>query len=557
MAIGPETRGPLLILVSSTFFHSLVLYYNISMANTLGFIPEFFLINAITVGVTLLLYPAIGCLAELCFTHYRTMVCGVGSVLLAALFGGAVMIINYYAIEHVQGSNLFWLMASPPYVLLILGYGMFECGAIQFGISQFLEPSTELLKRFVHWYYWSLFAGPLVIYYMVVSVSPTIPDRTVSNTTYTQTGGLALGISVSISLLSSFLLLCVFLTCKRSFNFVSSSHNPVKSIFRVLLYACRNRRPSGDGADAAQSQAPSRIDLGKRRYGGPFSSEEVENVKVFFRILIVLVSLVGFQLSGDTYSLGEQLQSETNSCASLPALILLGLNPNHLTFVLIVVGIPTYELIIRKCLSGREPLLLRKMYIGIICSFLSVSSCIVIMALAQSPNDDHPTGTFPTSQITQSCFGYRLNDSQLAANSNETNVVFWWLALPQLLNGLSHLLVFMTALEFICICAPQCSRGLLTGLWFSSYSIRSLLVGLLDNYVKDATAWYIYQGLKALFILGLAIVASQVARSYSFQYQFLPSRRGPELPRRQPQEAPVDEEDPFLGTISEEEFLNN
>ena len=36
---------------------------------------------------------------------------------------------------------------------------------------------------------------------------------------------------------------------------------------------------------------PSRLDLGKKRYGGPFTVEQVENVKVFFNILKVLVSL--------------------------------------------------------------------------------------------------------------------------------------------------------------------------------------------------------------------------------------------------------------------------
>ena len=556
MAVRPETRGTLLILVSSTFFHSLMLYYNTPMASTLGFIPSFYLINAIAVGVTFLLYPVMGCLAELCLTHYWTIVCGVGSVLVASLFSGAILITNYYAIEHVQGNNFFWLMISPLYVLLVLGYGMFECGAVQFGISQFLEPSPELLKRFVHWYYWSLFAGPLVIYYMVVSVSPTIPDRTVANITYTQTGGVAICITITFGLLSSFLLLCLFLLCKRKFNFVSSTHNPIKSIFRVLLYACRNQKPSGNFADGMQNQAPSRIDLGKRRYGGPFSSEEVENVKVFFRILIVLAALVGFQLSGGTYSLGEQLQLGTKACASLPALMLLGLNPNHLTFVLVVVGIPTYELILRRCFSGREPLMLRKMYIGMICSFLSVSSCIVIKALAESPDGDNTTDSFPTSQITQSCFEFRLNNSPLAVNSNETNAVFWWLALPQVLNGLSHLLVFMTTLEFVCVCAPCSSRGLLTSLWFSSYSIRSLLVGLLDTYITAATAWYIYQGLKALLILILAVVASQVARSYSFQYQFLSNKHRPQSQRRPPREA-LAEQDPFLDSVSEEDSLDD
>ena len=36
-----------------------------------------------------------------------------------------------------------------------------------------------------------------------------------------------------------------------------------------------------------------RIDLGKHKYGGPFTVDEVEYVKAFFRLVKLLVSLVG------------------------------------------------------------------------------------------------------------------------------------------------------------------------------------------------------------------------------------------------------------------------
>ena len=36
----------------------------------------------------------------------------------------------------------------------------------------------------------------------------------------------------------------------------------------------------------------SRIDLGKRKYGGPLTTEQVEDVKTFFQILVILVAIV-------------------------------------------------------------------------------------------------------------------------------------------------------------------------------------------------------------------------------------------------------------------------
>jgi hypothetical protein len=43
--------------------------------------------------------------------------------------------------------------------------------------------------------------------------------------------------------------------------------------------------------------APSRIDLGKKKYGGPFTEDEVEDVKVFWRILGTIFSTFGIHFS--------------------------------------------------------------------------------------------------------------------------------------------------------------------------------------------------------------------------------------------------------------------
>ena len=50
----------------------------------------------------------------------------------------------------------------------ITGFGMYESNAIQFGMDQMLEASSEKLSSFIHWYYWSLHLGQLVIFYIIV-----------------------------------------------------------------------------------------------------------------------------------------------------------------------------------------------------------------------------------------------------------------------------------------------------------------------------------------------------------------------------------------------------
>ena len=42
---------------------------------------------------------------------------------------------------------------------MIVGLGIFEANAIQFGMDQLLEESSEKISTFIHWYYWSIGVG--------------------------------------------------------------------------------------------------------------------------------------------------------------------------------------------------------------------------------------------------------------------------------------------------------------------------------------------------------------------------------------------------------------
>jgi len=64
----------------------------------------------------------------------------------------------------------------------------------------------------------------------------------------------------------------------------------MKLIYQVLRYAAKNKYPSMRSAFTYWEDKPyTRIDLGKRKYGGPFTTEQVEDVKTFFRVLVLLI----------------------------------------------------------------------------------------------------------------------------------------------------------------------------------------------------------------------------------------------------------------------------
>ena len=63
----------------------------------------------------------------------------------------------------------------------------------------------------------------------------------------------------------------------------------------MLRYASTAKRPLERSAFSFDGRPmPSRIDLAKQTHHGIFSDEKVEDVKTFLRILVFLVSLLGF-----------------------------------------------------------------------------------------------------------------------------------------------------------------------------------------------------------------------------------------------------------------------
>ena len=66
--------------------------------------------------------------------------------------------------------------------------------------------------------------------------------------------------------------------------------NPVSLILKVLKYAAKHKYPVQRSAFTyCENERPTRLDYGKSKYGGPFTTEQVEDVKTFGRVLVVIV----------------------------------------------------------------------------------------------------------------------------------------------------------------------------------------------------------------------------------------------------------------------------
>ena len=64
---------------------------------------------------------------------------------------------------------------------------------------------------------------------------------------------------------------------------------------------------------------------------------------------------------------------------------------------------------------------------------------------------------------------YMIEDGHLA-------ISIFWLIIPQALNGVALMLVFLTVLEFVFAQAPRAMQGILTGLWYAMQAVNVLAV---------------------------------------------------------------------------------
>ena len=102
-----------------------------------------------------------------------------------------------------------------------------------------------------------------------------------------------LSISVFVPILASLSMISLCLAChrRRWFLIDTARLNPYKLVYKVTRFACLHKVPVQRSAFTyCEDDLPSGLDLGKNKYGGPFTTEQVD-VKAFYGIPKVLISL--------------------------------------------------------------------------------------------------------------------------------------------------------------------------------------------------------------------------------------------------------------------------
>ena len=406
-------------------------YYNIFRAT-----------QALVTVVSLLLA---GWLADVYFGRYKVMYVCIWMVWVSSVVEVVALIIGM-----VYPNPVIDYIALLPTLLVGVGSIVYAANVLPFGTDQILDGSSDEISSFANWYVWTWVAGYWVANLLVSSISTCV-----------NLGTLTTGL-FAVALLS--LALCLHFFCKKWLLIEPESRNPLKTMLSVLKYAATHKQPVQRSAFTyCERDIPTRVDLGKSKYGGPFTTEEVEDVKTSLRILLVVTCAVA---------------SETGLIllVVIPASPQLHFyNPNHLSECSQVVAaavynwsaaaslcIPTYEFLIYPLARKWIPSILQR--IGIGAAFTIILGVVMIVF----DSVGHELSNTPVPCVF-------MNNGTAVLEINYLWVDVW----SDIMFGLQLAIFSTAAFEFVCAQSPYSMKGLLSGLGWIIFILSNAVALLL------------------------------------------------------------------------------
>ena len=510
------------------------------------------------IGFIYLFYPLVGLLTDVYFTRYKAVLASTVIQICASAFGTAgilVWTLLWYCNSHLVIYEEYYTDTAIAVIeglftiLTIVGLGIFEANAIQFGMDQLLEESSEKISTFIHWYYWSIGVGislmtlPITAFLSIgIYTNCSIIDIHVNISGHKSYYIRAPLYYIRAPLMLSVLLLqvlmaivsfIVLLRCKKHLSIEPAGNNPFATVYQVLKYSWKHKVPERRSAFTYwEEDIPRRIDLGKNKYGGPFTTEEVEDTKSFFRILLLLLSLFGFHLSGNGFTF---IRKFTRSlCPSAWVMLLTTASPPLLETINALLFIGLFDYLLLPYFRRYVPNLFKRLGIGLSLILLQELAGIMLVWRANveiiEPSCNR---TNNHSDHLARCLldRFHFNDNGACLTSQNDMIkhysphcegeafdsLFLWILIPQLVRSVAYLLVFTTALEFICAQAPLRMKGLLIGIWYATFALQYIVAYELDEFTESYDTFIIFHGARAGLILFSLIMYCIVAKRYQYR----------------------------------------
>ena len=431
----------------------------------------------------MMFYPLSGLIADVCCGRLKTVAISLTVFLIFLFVGISTSIISIslryfflsrdmsYLFSNASGVIVFILLIIL-FVLFVVGLSGYQANYIQSGLDQLFEAPSRYLSLFIHY--------AILAFYI-----SEIPVTSVNffKRYFTKCHHINIGkhdvrfviVLTSLSILTLFVLLLISFWKRRWFMSDSGQSNPYKTVFKVISFAWKHKNPLQRTAFTyGDDYIPTRLDFAKERFGGPFTTEQVENVKVLRRIIAVLFAIgpvFVLEMPGSEFvfpafglhTLHQNLTENKILCnAEFKEFWQLAVASGVFMIVMSAILLfPFYMWMIFCHLRNRMPKVFTRMGVGIVLSLIGVASMVIIDVAGHSLNR-----TGDVNQ-TQCMFQFYTYDRHAFSSYPVLNMHWAVLIVPSLFLRIGPLLIIATTLEFISAQSPHSMKGVLIGIFFS------------------------------------------------------------------------------------------
>ena len=474
------SHGTLLVLVWAVLSYA-------SFNHTLRVIPLLPIPNEVQFGLKIvcgclsLLMPVAGWLGDTWIGRYRVIISG-SLLSIVALW---IVLIAFIVLQFnwTPIPALVVLCITMP--VSIIGTGSIMITMPPFTIDQMIGASSEAISAAVQWIWWGWsVVGVTQDLILCLPIVISIPQLTGIQA--------AMFLAICTFCLSLILITDCLYHHKLEVHFKPCS--PLKTAFKVLNYARKTKYPERRSAlTYIDEEEPSRLDYGKHKYGGPFTEEEVEDVKTILRTgVFFLVILIGnLFFDGFNSLIHAQIipsTADTRSCVeSLTELAI---------YSTAVIMIPLYRLILFPLIKNKLPNYSKRVGAGLVLVFISTLLDLTLDTIGHT-----------LSNSTQCMF----DTSSVPANTLPISP--YWLLIRDLVIGFGYLLIFVNLTEVFLAQIPISLRGTAIGIGMImvaiGHTIRSGIILILSqleiNNVTPSCGFYYYLVQSILIMLGLIL----------------------------------------------------
>lgn len=348
---------------------------------------------------------------------------------------------------------------------------------IQLGIEQMPEASNSQISSFVSWVVFSISLG----IWINLIASKEVYRACIGGEYHT------LFKLLPVLLLTA--ILCTGSIFKDRLKLHSAPSNTPQLIYNVLRYATQHKYPEKRSALSYwEDEIPSRINLGKKRYGGPFSNEQVEDVKTFFRLLALFLTMLAslialYTTSYEIYynnifnlnAINCSTNCSTNCSVGCPTectkkLVIFTLGSDTWWMMVLVLA---YELLLYPLANIQMPVMFRRIGFVFLINMM-LSFFFMVLKLIFFVDNTHDVTKW--SMMTAIAFTY----------------------------GLIKVVFFTASLELICAQSPYNMRNFFISLSWCLYRLSSLIAGLVfsgwEEYCTDDSSCHTYYSAYSLLL---------------------------------------------------------